>query len=143
MTSEDWSKTVRGALPSTNKPHFFRKTFSGLQDMAAYEVQFYYKHGIVAYLNGIEIYRDNMPKGIVLPSTKASNVNPEYQYKGVIRNGQEAAETCVLAVEIHTIQEEAIEFDCWLGLYASSRDTGITLKVYPVPVYSATFEGGT
>ena len=143
MTSEDWSKTAHGSLPSTIKPHFFRKTFSGLQDMAAYEVQFYYKHGIVAYLNGIEIYRDNMPKGVVLPSTKASNVYSGYQYRGVIRNGQEAANTCILAVEVHTAQEESIEFDAWLGLYASSRESKIQLKVYPVPVLSATFEGGS
>ena len=40
--------------------HYFRKQFSGLPDMAAYEIQIKYRYGIIAYINGKEIFRENM-----------------------------------------------------------------------------------
>lgn len=44
---------------------YFRKTFTGVTGMAAVDAQFLYSHGIVAYINGVEIFRDNMPAGDV------------------------------------------------------------------------------
>ena len=40
--------------------------------MAAYEVRFNYRYGIVAYVNGAEIFRDNMPSGSVTAESTAS-----------------------------------------------------------------------
>lgn len=50
---------------------YFRKTFAGVSGMAAIDAQFKYKSGIVAYINGVEIFRDNMPAGEISQGTMA------------------------------------------------------------------------
>lgn len=41
---------------------YVRKTFTGLQGMAAYELTYYLQYGLVIYVNGKEVFRDNMPE---------------------------------------------------------------------------------
>ena len=41
---------------------YVRKTFTGVQGMAAYELAYYLQYGIVIYVNGKEVFRDNMPE---------------------------------------------------------------------------------
>lgn len=50
-----------GSVAALSGTQYFRKHFTGLADLAAYEAEFNYCYGIVAYVNGKEIYRDNMP----------------------------------------------------------------------------------
>jgi len=53
---------------------YFKKTFT-LKDplkYIAYEFKFQRDDGIVIYLNGEEIHRDNLPKGIITGKTKAT-----------------------------------------------------------------------
>jgi DNA-binding CsgD family transcriptional regulator len=53
---------------------YFSKTFTlnNPLDYIAYELKFQRDDGIVIYLNGKEIYRDNMPKGIINGNSKAT-----------------------------------------------------------------------
>ena len=68
-----WSEVVLGSdIGSVSGTQFFRKTFTGLANMAAYELSLFYRFGIVVHINGKEVYRDNMPVGDVTSTTAAS-----------------------------------------------------------------------
>ena len=105
--------------------------------MAAYEASFNYKDGIVAYINGIEIYRDNMPSGPVSSSTAATGSYAILDYHSIIRPGSEVASTqSVLAVEIHFTNmdtQNPVNFNSFLSILASST-LNQNCFVYPYAV---------
>ena len=80
-STDSWSLTT-GTSISSDSVIYFRRSFTGLSNMAAYESQFYYRDGIIAYLNGYEIYRDNMGTGPILPSSKPISSYSSYSYHG-------------------------------------------------------------
>ena len=87
--------------------------------MAAYEVRFNYRHGIVAYINGLEIYRDNIAEGTVSGDTAATGSHSNYTFRGVIRGSQEVEGSSILAVEIHMTSDSSEServFDAWLSV---------------------------
>ena len=140
---QDWTSTLfddsqwsslspNATIPSPSMTQYYRYAFSGLQGMAAYEVQFYYRHGIIAYMNGLEIYRDNMPTGTVTNATAALGSHTNYGFRGVIRGANEIDVSSVLTVEIHMADlasEPTREFDAWLSIYAETA----TDKCFIVP----------
>ena len=71
FSDASWSnETLGNVSASASGVQYFRKTFAGLANMAAYELGMYYRYGVVAYINGVEIYRDNMPEGTgVIPKS--------------------------------------------------------------------------
>ena len=118
---------------------YFRKEFVGLNAMSAYEVSFNYRYGIIGYINGIEIFRDNMPEGEPTTTTKATGGYPSISYRSVIRPGNEVSdERCTLAVALYFISGDviAIHFNAFLSIYASSYESNC--YVYP---YHATVVG--
>ena len=140
---EDWDTSLSGSYPSTSDPHYFYHIFSGSSFMAAYELRILYRYGVVAYINGIEVYRDNLPVGPVLPTTKSTTSYVYYQYRGTIRNGYEVSSTNnVLAIEVHTSSSASIEFDAWLAMYASSDTFNGNQACYPVVPTSAIWSDG-
>ena len=85
---------------------YFRKQFNGVADMAAYEIQFKFEYGIIAYINGKEVFREHMPapeSGVITPSTPSSGSFATPAFHGVIRPASEVsvASSNVLAVELH------------------------------------------
>ena len=113
---------------------YFRKTYTGITGMAAYELAMQYTTGIVAYINGVEIYRDNMPAGPVTSQTQASGIYPALVYHHIIRPGNEASATSsVLAIEVHGYNAPltSVNFNAWMALLAPS-----TLDSKPCVVYS-------
>ena len=93
---------------------YYRKTFTGLSNMASIEMQFNYRAGIVAYVNGVEVFRDNMPVGEVTQATLATGSYSNASLRGVIRAAGIAETQSVVAVELHFPQADAqgtIEFD--------------------------------
>ena len=74
FSDSTWTTETLGSSTTVTSggPQYFRKTFSGLADMAAYELSMKYKYGIVVYMNGIEVYRDNMPDGAITSSSVAT-----------------------------------------------------------------------
>ena len=138
-STDSWSLTTGNSIPS-DSVLYFRRSFTGLSNMAAYESQFYYRDGIIAYLNGYEIYRDNMGTGPILPLSKPISSYSSYSYHGVIRNGYDVSESeCILSVEIHLPQSGSIQFHSWLSIYASSMLINQTENCYPVPVNYVTY----
>ena len=104
---------------------YFRRRFVGIPEMASIEAQFRYSDGIVAYINGVEIYRDNMPEGEPTEGTAATNSYGASDYRGVIRSSEVAEEAeSVLAVEVHfkTSHQGTIDFDVLLAYGAGIRE---------------------
>ena len=60
FSDEDWD-TVEG---DTNVYYtgtvYIRRRFTGISNMAAYELTYYLQYGVVIYVNGKEVFRDNM-----------------------------------------------------------------------------------
>ena len=87
-----WSEVTLGSVTATvSGTQYFRKQFSGLSGMAAYELSMNYRYGIVAYINGNEILRENMPDGPVTSSTFATGSYQTVEYHSFIRPAAEVA----------------------------------------------------
>ena len=68
-----WTSVTLGSTTETaTGTQYFRKTFTGITGMAAIDLQLNYIAGVVAYINGAEVFRDNMPAGAVVDTTPAS-----------------------------------------------------------------------
>ena len=141
-----WQTVTLGSASAVSGTQYFRKTFMGLPNMAAYEVEMSYKYGIVAYVNGVEIYRDHMNDGAVTASTPSNGAFENYEYHGFIRPAKEVEANSVLAVELHfpTTGENAVDFDAYVASLGSSNDVSDVSKcfVYPYAV-TLTATGGT
>ena len=116
-----WTDVVVGSSVAVSGTQFYRKTFTGLTTMAAYELALQYTAGVIAYINGVEIYRDNMPEGPVTSGTAASGAYIATIFHNVIRPGFELASSAVLAVELHFTPVITSEiFNAWMALLAPS-----------------------
>ena len=94
--------------------------------MASIDIQFYYSHGIIAYINGIEVFRDNMPHGIINHSTLATNSYSYSSYRGIILPAFYAQfNQSVISVELHftSVNERTIDFNSFI-----SYQSGISTK---------------
>ena len=139
----NWTPATMGSAPAMSGTQYFRKTFTGIADMAAYEYDFNYRYGIIAYVNGVEIYRDHMAAGAVTPSSSSSGAFNAYEYHAVIRPSAEVTVgNNVLAVELHfpSSGENAVEFDAFVAALASSIPVTETDKCYVYP-YDITVTG--
>ena len=130
---------------------YYRKQFSGVEDMAAYEIQVNYRYGVIIHLNGKEVFRDQMPSasaGAVTPSTASVGGYTVYAFRGVIRPATEvfASSPNMLAVELHfryPNEAYAVEFDAYVAAVASSISSAAAkCFIYPYAL-SITSSAGT
>ena len=133
-----WNAVTLGSASAVSGTQYFRKTFAAISGMAAYELKMYYMHGIIAYVNGVEIYRDHMAEGEVTPATVSSGAFTAIEERGVIRPASDLEGTNnVLAVELHfpDAGEHAIDFDAFVASLASSTpvDPTATTKCFIYP----------
>ena len=123
-----WIEVTTGtSTVSSTGTQYFREQFSGLTGMAAIEAAFNYRFGIVAYINGVEIYRDNMPTGDIQDSTSSSGSYQSLTYHGIIRPST-VAETSqsVMAVELHFQTsgfQQNVDFNGYLTFMAKYNST--------------------
>ena len=135
---------------------YFRKVFTGINNMAAIEIQLNYKDGIVAYINGAEVYRDNMADGTPSSNTPATGSYTSYGYHGLIRPANDVTVSSVLAVEVHPMDlttTRFIQFDGFLSLMAGlsstnncfvvPNDMAVTTTGFTNPTYAITFTRNT
>ena len=116
-----WSQVTSSSSISSLQTAYLRRTFAGLSGMAAIDVQFLYRHGIIFYLNGDEILRDNLPSGEVTAQTPSSQSYQFLQYHGVLRSSSIAERSLnVLAVELHFPQDavDPVSIDGFLSFLA-------------------------
>ena len=81
---------------------------------------------MIAYINGQQVYRDNMPEGEVSSATSATGGYSSYDYRGVYRSAAVASTSqSVLALELHFIHStpNTLDFNASLALYAVSAAT--------------------
>ena len=131
-----WTAIVLGSTSEQSVgTQYFRKSFTGLADMAAVELGLFYQYGIVAYINGVEVYRDNMPEGDVSAGTMATGGYSTYDYRGVYRSADVTTSSSnVLAVELHFTQTGAsmpVQFNAYLAFGAGITDEN---KCFVAPV---------
>ena len=86
-----WQTVVPATITAQQTgTQYYRKQFSGVEDMAAYEIQVNYRYGVIIHLNGKEVFRDQMPfTGAVRPSTASVGGYDVYAFRGVIRPATE------------------------------------------------------
>ena len=99
---------------------YFRKHFASIANMAAYELQLNYRYGIVAYVNGVEVFRDHMPEGAMTPATLSDGAFDAYGFYGTIRPaGEIEGADSVLAVSCTSPRRESTRWSstriwhCW------------------------------
>ena len=142
--SDDWETVTLGTgAHSATGTQYFRKAFTGLINMAAYEIRFYYRYGIIAYVNGKEIFRDNMEDGAVTPSTPSTGAYDSNTYHGIIIPASTISSNSpnLLAVELHfsSLNETSVEFNAFVASIASSISNDNTHLCYVYP-YGITFD---
>ena len=133
-----WSAVTLGSVATAaTGSQYFRKSFAGIANMAAYEVELGYEFGIIAYVNGVEVFRDHMPDGVVSPSTASYGAYAMYDYHGVIRPAAEIeAGNSVLAVELHFpggTTSAAVDFNAYVAALAPSTPIVENTKCYVYP----------
>lgn len=141
-----WSTFNAGTVTqSVSGTQYYRKTFTSFDGLAAYEARFNYKYGIIAYVNGAEVYRDNMAAGEVTSTTASEGSYSVAEFRGFIRPAAnlDSSSTNVLAVEVHFSagHEEVPIFDAWLALYDPTSTSTMTVAATPCYIipYPTTF----
>ena len=120
-----WTTVTLGSVTAAvSGVQYLRKSFAGITNMAAYELALNYRYGIAAYINGVEVYRDNLPEGTLSSSTLATGSYSSLEYHRILRPGANvASSSSLLAVELHFTTSEGqstVDFDAWLATYAPS-----------------------
>ena len=101
---------------------------------AAYEIRIKYNRGVIIYVNGYEIFRDNMKDGMIKQDDLPIDAYSSYDYRGTVRNGNDLGQSAVVvAVEVHS-KEIITSFDGWLTMYGSSYGYSSFVNVYYYPV---------
>ena len=134
-SESDWNTETPGSATGTSHvgTQYFCKQFNGVSDMAAYEVRLNYCYGVVAYISGMEVFRDNKPDGAVSFTTAATTQYADVNLRGFIRPGSEIAQNGVLAMELHFLSsftQPNIDFDTFLAVVGSSEKDA---KCFPYP----------
>ncbi len=128
--------------------HYFRRWFNALNPAIFTELTFQFARddGAVIYLNGLEIFRSNMPEGTITPSTLALNsVNTPDETTYFERILSTAGSgliggTNLIAVELH--QSSATSSDGGFDLLLTAQGTSGGRVYLTTPARGATFTGG-
>ena len=123
-SDDSWSTETLGSVTGTySGTQYFRKQFIGIEGLAAYELRMNYRYGVVVYVSGNEVYRDNMPSGAVTADTHASSQYESVSYRGFIRPSLDIAQSGVLAIELHFTQDASsttVDFDAFMAAITPS-----------------------
>ena len=124
MDDSSWTNVLLSSpTVETSGTQYFRIRFDGQTGLAAYELNLKYRFGVIAYINGNEIYRDNMPTGDVTSTTEATGSYSQLEYHKLYRSAGEVTESnMLLAVELHFMEQPqtVVDFDAWMMIHASS-----------------------
>ena len=140
----EWSVTMFASTISTSGTVYYFKPFHGIEDMSAVETVFRYRYGIIAYLNGFEIYRDKMPLGEVNRTSLSTDSYSSYDYRGVIRPALFIRNdtTNHLAVELHypnTNYRSSIDYDAYLALLSGDTEGNCYVYPYDISIQSSSY----
>jgi hypothetical protein len=114
--------TVIGANGARPPTVYFRTRFSvpDLLAVTSLNLRLIFDDGAVVYLNGVEVFRVNMPPGAVTWSTLAVSTADNTAAEGVIPSSMLAPGDNVLAVEVHQVNVSSSDLSFALELSANS-----------------------
>ncbi|KAK8800713.1 hypothetical protein WA158_000038 [Blastocystis sp. Blastoise] len=116
----DWIEGKAGTFPALNSAtEYYRYTLelSSLSLFSSFYIQVQSTIGVVVYINGHELYRYNMPNGIITRTTYALSEYIESQYSGgsfSINNNTLQSGNNIIGIELHRSSKEMNnnDFDC-------------------------------
>ena len=126
-TTNNWGSYTGGSSFSTGTRRYLKKTFSGANKIAAFEMSASYRHGIVVYVNGHEVYRDHVEEGPIYAFTQFTQPYSSQDFHSFIRSAYHITNGSdnVVAVMLLLPNGYQVTFDAWLALYS------------PSPIYTA------
>ena len=106
FSDDNWSTSSQGSFPWVADGEYARyyRTTVSLPDLTGYssfELSVKSRYGIIMYVNGEEIYRNNLPSSGVTESTTSSGDDYYYEYRRAFASRYLLTSSTVLAVEIH------------------------------------------
>lgn len=148
---QDNETTILSYGTNANEKHityYFRKTIN-VANLAAYTnllLEVLRDDGVVVHFNGLEVYRENMPAGVISNTTPALDALEPDSYlatnlpPSVLIEGPN-----VIAVEIHQSDATSsdINFDLSLSGLSTSNATGLTMTYISSPAYNQIFTAPT
>ena len=141
---DGWDEYIKGNwTESASGTQYFRTSVRVMTNLAAYDLRVRYISGVIIYVNGIEVYRDNMADGLVDATTLATNSYNSEVVRGVVRSGMDLLNpTAVIAVELHFTSNESREvtFEAILSQMASAS---VNSNCYMLSEYSVTSPHGS
>ena len=118
--------------------YYFRRAFTltNPTNFPSYHLGILRDDGFVAYLNGVEIWRDNMPAGAITAATlAAATVEPSSYLATNLPPSLFVAGTNVLAVEVHQVEGTSsdLNFDLQLRGLSPTSATGQRIVYLSTP----------
>ena len=143
--------TVIGYGPSSSSKYityYFRKQFV-VQNPAAYTnllLEVLRDDGVAVYLNGSEVYRNNLPSGTLTYGTLAiDTVEPDSYLQATLSKSLLLTGTNLITAEVHQVSQTSsdIAFDLGLSGLSVSNASGFNLVYVSNPPNQAVFTNGT
>ncbi len=146
--NQEWKRMVIGNFTLSNgQTVYLRKQLTWSQKSAAYKLSLSYRYGIIVFINGNEILRDNLPQGVIRKSTPATGGYEDYQERIYVRDTNEFGPlTISLCVELHWIRNgpesekpTQVLFDAWLAELGKNPNSDCSfIPLSPVSIDNAT-----
>ena len=121
---------------------YFRKTFAiaDTTGLTTINASILIDDGAVVYLNGTEVYRNNMPDGVITNSTLALAGSPENVFLNfTINKNLLVPGTNVLAVEVHQVLNTSSDISFDFSATSTKVGNSITYKTPDFEVYDTAF----
>ena len=163
-----WESITLSQSSVTGIPRYYRTSFTGMASMAAYHLNLKYRYGIIVYVAGKEVYRDQLGDSVV-PSTVTTSLPgySSYEVHRVVRSGSEVSSSAVslafalyfpsltssysldAMVTLHLLHPSVSGTYCYLYPYGTSSatstndyntNTGVTFSSFPYAI-TYTFDG--
>lgn len=128
--------------------YYFRKAvvITNLAGLTGFRLEVKRDDGVVVYVNGTEVWRDNMPDGPITPQTTAvSAIEPDTYLTADLGRGPFVQGTNLIAAEVHQANRTSsdVAFDLALSGVPATTTDGITLVYISGPAPYSRFSRPT
>lgn len=128
--------------------YYFRKAvvITNLAALTGFRLEVKRDDGVVVYVNGTEVWRNNMPDGPITPQTTASSaVEPDSYLSTTLGRGSFVQGTNLIAAQVHQANRTSsdVAFDLALSGVPVSAADNMTLVYISSPAPYSRFSGPT
>ena len=115
---------------------YLRKHLQWSQSSVAFRLCLHYKHGVIVFINGVEVLRDNLPTGPVITTTLATGSYNHYTDHMFVRSIEVIGRASfLLEVELHwpelSNKSRYVLFDAWLEELGNGPNSPCFLIPFP------------